>query len=131
MRRLGIVIGAGVAIVALILIVTIAQFDVNHYRTQIQTEMEQRPGRKVALGNMKLKLMPPSLRVENLAISEDPDFDGHTPFLKADTADFSVRLLSLLGSKVEIDAIDVQRPSAEMVKNAKGVWNFASLGAGQ
>ena len=128
MRRLGIVIGVAVAIVASILVVTFAQFDVNHYRTQIQTEMEQRLGRQVVLGNMQLKLIPPRLRVENLAISEDPDFGGHTPFLKADTADLSVRLLSLLGNKVEIDAINLLRPSVEMVKNTKGVWNFESLG---
>jgi len=43
--------------------------------------MEQRLGRKVVLGNLQLKLIPPRLRVENLAISEDPAFGRHTPFL--------------------------------------------------
>jgi uncharacterized protein involved in outer membrane biogenesis len=130
MRRLGIVIGVAIVVVASILVVAFARFDVNHYRTQIQTEMEQRLGRRVALGNLKLKLIPLRLRVENLAIFEDPDFGGHTPFLKADTVDLSMRLLPLLGNKVKIDAIDLQRPSVEVVKNAKGVWNFSSLGRG-
>jgi len=130
MRRLGLVIGVAVAVVASILIIIFVRFDVNHYRTQIQTEMEQRLGRKVALGNLKLRLIPLRLRVENLAISEDPDFAGHTPFLKADTVDLSVRLLPLLGNKVKIGAIDLQRPSVEVVKNAQGVWNFSSLGHG-
>jgi uncharacterized protein involved in outer membrane biogenesis len=86
--------------------------------------MEQRLARKVTLGNLKLKLIPLHVRAESLSISEDPDFGGHTPFLKADTTDLSVRLLPLLGNKVEIDAIDMQRPS---VKNANGIWNFSSL----
>jgi hypothetical protein len=68
--------------------------------------------------------------VENLTISEDPNFGGQTPFLKADTVDLSMRLLPLLSHKVEIDAMELQRPSAEMVKNAKGVWNFSSVGQG-
>jgi AsmA protein len=127
MRRLGIVIGAAVALIASISIVNVARFDVNHYRTQIQTEMEHRLGRKVALGNLKLKFIPLHLRVENLAIAEDPDF-GQAPFLKADTADLSVSLLPLLGHKVEIDAIDLQRPTIEMIKSTTGVWNFSSLG---
>ena len=67
MRRLGIVIGAGVAIVALILIVTIAQFDVNHYRTQIQTEMEQRHG------NADHDSSPsPQAPVERLSLPHEP-----------------------------------------------------------
>ena len=130
MRRIGIFIGVAVAVIALILVVTFSRFDVNQYRTQIQTEMEQRLGRKVVLGNLKLKLIPLRLRVENLTISEDPDFGGQTPFLKADTVDLSVRLLPLLSHKVEIDAMELQRPSAEVVKNAKGVWNFSSIGQG-
>jgi len=128
MRRLVILIGVAVAVIALMLVVVFVRFDVNSYRAQIQTEMEQRLGRKVALGNLRLKLIPPRLRVENLAISEDPAFGRDTAFLKADTANLSVKLLPLLANKVEIDAIDLQRPSVEVVKNAKGVWNFASLG---
>jgi uncharacterized protein involved in outer membrane biogenesis len=44
--------------------------------------------------------------------------------------DLSVRLLPLLGNKVKIDAINLQRPHVEVVKNAQGVWNFSSLGHG-
>jgi uncharacterized protein involved in outer membrane biogenesis len=132
MRRRGIFIGVVVAAIAFIsaLVVIYARFDVNQYRTRIQTEMEQRLGRKVVLGNLRLKLIPLRLRVENLLISEDPDFGERSPFLKADTVDLSVRLLPLLGNKVEIGAMDLQRASVEMVKNAKGVWNFSSIGHG-
>src|SRR6185369_4608794 len=130
MRRRGIFLAIVAAAIATLLLAAFARFDVNGYRAQIQTEMEQRLGRKVALGNLSIKLIPVRLRVESLSISEDPDFGGRAPFLKADTADLSVRLLPLLGRKVEISGIDVQRPSVEMVKSTKGVWNFSSLGQG-
>jgi hypothetical protein len=71
--------------------------------------------------------MPLRLRVENLSISETTDFGADLPFLKADTADLSVKLLPLLRKKIEISAISMQRPSVEMVKNMNGVWNFSSL----
>ena len=58
MRRFGIFIGVAVAVIVTIVAVAFSRFDVNDYRTQIQTEMEQRLGRKVALGNLKLKLIP-------------------------------------------------------------------------
>jgi len=128
-RRPGFAVGIVVAVIALIFGIIFARFDVNHHRTQIQTEMEQRLGRKVAFGNLKLKLIPLRLRAENLAISEDPDF-GHSIFLKADTADLSISLLPLLTNKVEIEAIDLHRPSLELLKNAKGAWNFSSIGHG-
>ncbi|HLH30441.1 MAG TPA: translocation/assembly module TamB domain-containing protein [Terriglobia bacterium] len=131
MRRFGIFIGIAVLVIAAILVVAFSRFDVNHYRTQIETEMGQQLGRKVALGNMKLKLLPFRLRVENFTISEDPNFGGQTPFLKADIVDLSMKLLPLLNHKVEIDAIKMQRPTAEVVKNAKGIWNFSSIGQGR
>jgi uncharacterized protein involved in outer membrane biogenesis len=106
------------------------RFDVNQYRTRIQTEMEQRLGRKVVLGNLRLKLIPLRLRVSDLEISEDPAFGRNSPFLKADTVDLSVTLLSLLRNKAEISAMNLERAKVELVKNAKGVWNFSSIGHG-
>ena len=41
MRRLGIFIGVIAAVIAVILVGAFSRFDVNHYRTQIQTEMER------------------------------------------------------------------------------------------
>jgi len=130
MRRLGIVIGVAVAFIAALLVVAFARFDVNRYRARIQSEMEQRLNRRVALGHMKFNFMPPRLRIENLVISEDPNFGSQSPFLKADTVDLSVRLLPLLGNRVEIDVIALQRPSIELVKNGQGVWNLSTLGPG-
>jgi len=40
-----------------------------------------------------------------------------------------VKLLPLLHKSVEINSLNLQRPSVELIKNAQGVWNFSTLGA--
>lgn len=128
MHRTAIFIGSCVALVLLVLIISFARFDVGRYRGRVQSELEQQLNRKVILGDMRLRLLPLRLQVENPVIDEDPRFRGQSPFIKADTMDVSVALLPLALGNVEIDAIALQRPSVELVKNRQGVWNFSSLG---
>src|SRR5258705_3033534 len=77
---------------------------------------------------MHLRVLPPRFRVQDLAIADDRNFSADTPFIKAQVLDVSVRLLPLLHKTVEINSLDLQRPSVNLIKNQAGVWNFASLG---
>jgi hypothetical protein len=128
MRRLGII--AGVFFLAIVVALTIfaATFDVNNYRGTIQAQLEKRLGRPAVLGEMGLSLFPPRFRVQNLAIADDPRFSPDAPFIKAQRLDISVQLLPLLHRQFEIDSLDLQRPSVNLIKNSDGVWNFASIG---
>ncbi|MGB7623306.1 MAG: AsmA family protein, partial [Terriglobia bacterium] len=87
MRKLGLVLGIILAIIVLAAVAVWALFDVNRYRGRIQSELEQRLGRDVSLGNMSLGLLPPRFHVENLRVGEDPQFGGHQPFVLADRLD--------------------------------------------
>ena len=62
-----VLIGLGVIVVIiLIAVLTLPRFvDVNHYRPQIEAELEQRFGRDVSLGPMSLSLYPLAFRAEN------------------------------------------------------------------
>ena len=82
-------IGIGIFIVVVIagLVIFVATFDVNRYRGTIQSELQQRLGRQVALGDMHLSLFPPRFRVQNLAVSEDPQFSKDVAFVKAQELD--------------------------------------------
>jgi len=124
------IIGVGIVIVVLVaaLLIFAATFDVNKYRGTIQTELEKRLGRSVALGDMRLSVFPPRFRVQNPAIADDPAFNDDAPFVKAQELDVSVRLLPLLHKQVEVDSLELQRPSVNLIKNSSGIWNFASLG---
>ena len=129
MRKVGIVFGILVVVVIIGVAIFAATFDVNRYRGRIQSELEQRLGRKVTLGQMHLSVLPPRFQVQNIAIAEDPKFPNPKPFVQADQLDVSVKLMPLFSKSIEIDSLKLQRPTVELVKNQLGVWNFASVGA--
>jgi AsmA protein len=127
MRKIVIVIGIVVAVIAIAVGVFVATFNPNDYRGTIQTKLEQQLDRKVTLGNMELGLFPLRFRVFNLGIAEDPKF-GARNFIQTQELSVSVKLLPLLSKSVQVDSLSLDRPSVELIKNAQGVWNFASLG---
>jgi AsmA protein len=127
MRKIAIVIAIVVAVIALAIGIFVATFNPNDYRGTLQTRLEQQLDRKVTLGNMELGLFPLRFRVFNLAIADDPKF-GTRPFVQTQELSVSVKLLPLLSKSVQIDSLALDRPSVELIKNAQGVWNFATLG---
>jgi hypothetical protein len=129
MRRVLIGVGIFVVLVVAGLLIFVAAFDVNKYRGTIQEQMEKRLGRQVTLGDMHLSLFPPRFRVQNPEISDDSRFSS-APFVKAQALDVSVQLMPLLHKEVEINSVNLQRPAVNLIKNAAGVWNFASIGQG-
>jgi len=128
MRKIAIVIGVVVVVIVLAVGVVLATFNPNDYRATIQTKLEQQLDRKVTLGNMSLGLLPLRFRVANLSIAEDPKFSHSGAFIQTQELSVSVKLLPLLSKSVEVDSLSLERPSVELIKNAQGVWNFASLG---
>jgi AsmA protein len=127
MRKIAIVIGIVVLVIVVAVGVVLATFDPNDYRGTIQTKLEQQLNRNVTLGNMSLGLFPLRFRVANLSIADDPKFSNRA-FLLTQELSVSVKLLPLLSKSVEVDSLTLERPSVELIKNAQGVWNFASLG---
>lgn len=128
MRKALIGVGIFVVVVVAGLLIFAATFDVNRYRGTIQSQLEQHLGRPVALGDMHLSLFPPRFRVENLAVSEDPQFSKDVAFVKAQALEVAVKLMPLLHKDVQIESVILQRPVVNLIKNSAGLWNFASLG---
>jgi AsmA protein len=131
MRKVGIVIGTIVLVLIVAVVVFAATFNVNQYRGTIQSELEKRLDRRVALGDMHLGIFPPRLQVQNLSIADDPKFNDGKPFVEAQGLDVSVKLLPLLSKSVEISSLSLQRPSVELIKDAQGMWNFSTIAATQ
>jgi len=127
MRKIAIVVGIVVVVIVIAVGVLLATFNPNDYRGTIQAKLEQQLDRKVALGNMSLGLFPLRFRVANLSIADDPKF-GNRAFVQTQELSVSVKLLPLLSKSVEVDSLSLERPSVELIKNAQGVWNFASIG---
>jgi hypothetical protein len=131
MRKTGIVLGVigGLFVLALVGIWIFA--NPNNYRDTIQAELEKQSGRKVTLGAMSLGFLPLRFQVESPTVAEDENFNiagRQQPFVKADNLDVRVRLMPLLHGNIEIDSLELTRPSVELVRNKQGVWNFSTLG---
>jgi AsmA protein len=127
MRKIAIVIGIVVVVLVAAVGIFVATFNPNDYRGTVQSKLEQQLERKVTLGNMELGLFPFRFRVFNLAVADDPKF-GTRPFVQTQELSVSVKLLPLLSKSVQIESLALDRPSVELIKNAQGVWNFATLG---
>jgi AsmA protein len=130
MRKIKILAGVAIALIVVVLGALWLLLDVNRYRPQIQTKVEEQLQRKVTLGNMKLGFFPVRFTVQDVTIAEDPSFTSSFPFTQAKQLDIRVSLLPLLSGNVQVNSIDLQEPSVELIRNGNGVWNFASLAKG-
>ncbi|MGC2741691.1 MAG: AsmA family protein [Candidatus Angelobacter sp.] len=128
MRKLGIAIAVIVVLLIAAVLILPHLIDVNQYHGQIQSQLEKRLGRQVTLGNMGLRLFPPAFNVENTTIAEDPHFNTNRPFATADKLAVSVKFWPLLRKQLEVNSLELVHPHIELVRNAQGVWNFATLG---
>ena len=127
MRKL---IGVVIALVVLVIIAVIALpslVNVNQYHDKIQAELQQKLHRDVKLGDMSLKLIPFSIRVTNVEIGEDSKFNTGRPFASTQQLAVSAKLLPLLRHDIQVNSVELIDPKIELVRNAQGVWNFASL----
>ncbi|HET9166188.1 MAG TPA: AsmA family protein, partial [Candidatus Angelobacter sp.] len=128
MRKLGIAIAVIVVLLIAAVLIVPHLIDVNQYHGQIQSQLEKRLGRQVTLGNMGLRLFPPAFDVENTTIAEDPHFATGRPFATADKLAVSVKFWPLLHKQLDVNSLELVHPHIELVRNAQGVWNFATLG---
>ena len=128
MRKLIIAIVVLVVLVAALVLVLPHIVDVNQYRGQIQAELQNRLNRSVQLGNMSLSVIPLAVEIDQVSIGDDPSFHSNLPFAQAQRLDVHVKLFPLLAKNVEIESLTLERPKIELIRNAAGVWNFASLG---
>src|SRR5215470_14470688 len=128
MRKLGIAILIIVVLLVAAALIVPHLIDINQYHGKIQAELQKRLGRQVSLGNMHLSLFPPSFQVENATIAEDPRFNSSRPFANAEKLAISVKFWPLLRKEVEVKSLELDRPHIELIRDAQGIWNFATLG---
>ena len=90
MKKVVIALGVIILVIVVGVVIFAATFDVNRYRGTIQSELQKRLGRQVTLGEMNLKLFPPRFRVQNVMISEDPNFKDGQDFYSKESDNFFV-----------------------------------------
>ncbi len=127
-KRIAVVGIAGLLLLSGLILLLPRLVDVNQHRGRIEAELQDRLHRAVTLGEMRLGLLPFGLRVQSASIAEDPRFDTGRPFAQTDELYVGLRLWPLLRGQVDLRSVELRRPVIELVRDASGTWNFASIG---
>src|SRR5215471_8791927 len=115
MKKLRIVVIAVAAILVLAVAALWLLANPNSHRERIQAELERQLGRKVSLGEMSLGFLPLRFQVANPVIAEDPNIRQDPPFVKAENLNIRVGLLALIHGSIQVDSLELRRPSIELV----------------
>ena len=101
--------------------------DINTYRGQIVSQLEQKLGRKVALGKLGLRVLPSiKVTVDDLSIGDDVQI-AQGDFVKAKSVRLQLGLLKLLTGKPEVSGIELVEPNVTLIKTSADKWNWSSL----
>ena len=118
----------GVAAVAvLLLILFLFRPGVIQLRNRISYSIGNALGRRVTIGNVRLRALPrPGFDLEGLLVYDDPAFSAE-PMIRAQDVFAAIRFRSLLRGHLEIARLSASEPSINIVRASDGRWNLASL----
>jgi AsmA protein len=121
-------VGSLVALLAVGITLIVLFFDPNDYKGEIEQLVTKQTGRSFKLdGDLKLSVFPwLAVQVGPAALGNAPGY-GDAPMVAINGARLGVRLLPLLHSKVEIDAVELDTPRFVLIANADGSNNWADL----
>jgi AsmA protein len=119
----------GVAVLLLIAVLVIPLFiNANTFRATLETQLSSALGRKVTLGNLSFSVFSGSLVADNISIADDPVFSSK-PFLQAQSLHIGVEVGPLVfHRRLLVTSFVADAPSINLVHDAKGTWNFSSIG---
>lgn len=128
MKKWIIITGSVVAVLILAILILPGLLDINRYRPEIQNKLRQSLQREVSLGEMEFTIMPFAFQARDVSIGEDPACKTGRPFATAGRLLVRPRFWPLLAGRLEMDALELDQPRIELVRDRAGKWNFASLG---
>jgi AsmA protein len=124
-----IIIGAVVAVVALLILCLPLFINANQFKPTIETKLTAALGRQVTIGDIKLSIFSGGVTVSDISIADDPAF-SKSPFLTAKSLKVGVELIPLIFSKqVNVDSLAIDSPDVNLIHGPGGKWNYSSLGA--
>ncbi len=124
MKKLAVILGSvcGLFVVAVLAVEFLV--DLNAFKPQITTPMEEALDRKVELGDVSLSLFQRGAKVRNITIFEH---DQSNIFVQVKDIVAQVKLLPLMSKKIEVATVLFDQPTVTVTRNADGGWNFDDL----
>jgi len=116
-----------VTLLALLLVLFLFRPGVHPLRHRIAASIGSALGRRVTIDNVRVHLLPrPGFDLGGLIIADNPEFSSE-PFVRAQDVSAAIRLRPLLRGRLEIATLSATEPSINLVRNAEGRWNLATL----
>jgi AsmA protein len=123
-RKRGLAIAGGV--VALIIIAGIVAallFNINAYKSKIETVASEASGLDVRInGKMGLSLFPLGVSARNIHVASEG-----AELLSLESLKIGVELMPLLRRQLEVTSCELIKPAVTIVKTVEGKYNFESL----
>ncbi len=127
MRRLWIILGAAIALLAGAFLALPWLVNANQFRPLLKGELEKALRRPVELGALSLTVFPLALEASDLVIAEDPAFGNERPFARAQKLAVKVDLFGLFRQQVNVESLRITNPLVELIRDSTGKWNTDSL----
>lgn len=122
------IIGAVVVLIVLAAIILPLVIDPNEYRDQIETAVEDRAGRPMSIeGDLSLSVFPwLGVEIDRVRLG-NPEGFGDEPFAAVESAGVSVKLLPLLGRRLEVSTVRLEGLRLNLERLADGRTNWEDL----
>lgn len=116
-----------VIVIAFIIAATVIAprlFDVNRYRPEVISLIEQNTGRHVEIGHLSLSIFPTvSIRADQFAIANPPGFPNEN-WLTIQRITARLDLGALWNRRIVIRRLDLSQPVLRLESNREGRWNY-------
>src|SRR5262245_23979720 len=102
--------------------------DLASYQDQYKPLIENALNRKIQLQGIRLTIWPLiGARVAGFTVLDDPSFSEGS-FASLSSFDVGVKLMPLLGGRMEVEEIALREPVITVIKNKAGVLNVSTIG---
>ena len=113
---------AGFVIAALLIAPRL--FDVDHYRPDVISYIEQNTGRRIEIGHLALSVFPTiNIRVDQFAMANPPGFP-RGDWLKVQHIHARLDLHALWNRQIVIKRLDLDKPVLNLESDVQGHWNY-------
>ena len=121
-RRAAFALLAVILLAALFLAIP-ALINVDRYRAQVISYLQQKTGKRIEIAHLALTLTPLSIQVDGFAVKNPPLFPPGD-ILKVARIDASLDSAALLHRKVVIKSLLLDNPVIHLISDPDGPWNF-------
>jgi uncharacterized protein involved in outer membrane biogenesis len=123
-RKTGlIIVGIAAALLLALIFLLPALIQVDRYRPQVISFLQENTGKQVEIGRLSLTFFPLSIHIEDFGVKNPPIFPrGYV--VQVARIDAELRLGALLRRQVVIKSLVLQDPVMNMTSDPDGPWNF-------